>query len=82
LVEREGDDDAGHACLESRGAGACPAVMAHGRHTGEEPLNKQPELTEQTRANLLEAFWSPYAVRRIDQITVKENAAIRVSNAN
>jgi hypothetical protein len=56
--------------------------MAHGRHTGEEPLNKQPELTEQTRANLLEAFWSPYAVRRIDQITVKENAAIRVSNAN
>ncbi len=38
-------------------------------------MNKQPELTEQTRANLLEAFWSLYTVRRIDKITVKEIAA-------
>jgi AcrR family transcriptional regulator len=38
-------------------------------------MNKQPELTEQTRANLLEAFWSLYTVKRIDQITVKEIAA-------
>jgi len=38
-------------------------------------MNKQPELTDQTRANLLEAFWSLYAERRIDQITVKEIAA-------
>jgi AcrR family transcriptional regulator len=38
-------------------------------------MNKQPELTEQTRANLLEAFWSLYSVKRLDQITVKEIAA-------
>ena len=38
-------------------------------------MNKQPELTEQTRSNLLEAFWSLYAEKRIDQITVKEIAA-------
>lgn len=38
-------------------------------------MNIQPELTGQTRANLLEAFWSLYAERRIDQITVKEIVA-------
>lgn len=38
-------------------------------------MNKQPEITEQTRSNLLEAFWSLYAEKRIDQITVKEIAA-------
>jgi len=38
-------------------------------------MNKQPELTGQTRANLMEAFWSLYGERRIDQITVKEIAA-------
>lgn len=38
-------------------------------------MNKQPEITEQTRTNLLEAFWSLYAEKRIDQITVKEIAA-------
>jgi len=38
-------------------------------------MNKQPELTGQTRANLLEAFWSLYSERRIDQITVKEIVA-------
>ncbi len=38
-------------------------------------MNKQPELTEQTRANILEAFWSLYVVKRIDQITVKEVTA-------
>jgi hypothetical protein len=35
-------------------------------------MNKQPEITEQTRSNLLEAFWSLYTEKRIDQITVKE----------
>lgn len=38
-------------------------------------MNKQPEITEQTRSNLLEAFWSLYVEKRIDQITVKEIAA-------
>jgi len=38
-------------------------------------MNKQPEITEQTRSNLLEAFWSLYTEKRIDQITVKEIAA-------
>jgi len=38
-------------------------------------VNKQPEQTGQTRANLLEAFWSLYVERRIDQITVKEIVA-------
>jgi AcrR family transcriptional regulator len=38
-------------------------------------MNKQPVITEQTRSNLLEAFWSLYTEKRIDQITVKEIAA-------
>lgn len=38
-------------------------------------MNKQPGITEQTRTNLLEAFWSLYTEKRIDQITVKEIAA-------
>jgi AcrR family transcriptional regulator len=35
-------------------------------------MHKQPELTEQTRQNLIEAFWSLYTTKRIDKITVKE----------
>jgi len=35
-------------------------------------MNKKPDITAQTRANILEAFWSLYRVKRIDQITVKE----------
>jgi AcrR family transcriptional regulator len=38
-------------------------------------MRKQPEITEQTRQNILDAFWSLYAKKRIDQITVKEIAA-------
>jgi len=38
-------------------------------------MNKQPVITEQTRTNLLEAFWSLYTEKRIDQITVKEITA-------
>ncbi len=38
-------------------------------------MKRQPAITEQTRSNLLEAFWSLYAEKRIDQITVKEIAA-------
>jgi AcrR family transcriptional regulator len=38
-------------------------------------MKKQPETTDQTRANLLEAFWSLYAEKRIDEITVKEISA-------
>jgi AcrR family transcriptional regulator len=41
----------------------------------EDMMNKQPEITDQTRANLLEAFWSLYSEKPIDQITVKEVAA-------
>lgn len=35
-------------------------------------MNKQAEITEQTRQNLIEAFWSFYTTKRIDKITVKE----------
>jgi len=38
-------------------------------------MNKQPEVTEQTRTNLLEAFWALYAEKRIERITVKEIVA-------
>lgn len=37
-------------------------------------MNKKPEITDQTRANLLEAFWMLYTEKRIDRITVKEIA--------
>lgn len=35
-------------------------------------MKKQPELTAQTRQNLIDAFWSLYCAKRIEQITVKE----------
>jgi AcrR family transcriptional regulator len=35
-------------------------------------MNKQPEITAQTRQNLIDAFWSLYSEKRIDKITVKE----------
>ena len=35
-------------------------------------MHKQGEITEQTRQNLIEAFWSIYNTKRIDKITVKE----------
>lgn len=35
-------------------------------------MHKQAEITEQTRQNLIEAFWSLYLTKRIDKITVKE----------
>jgi hypothetical protein len=35
-------------------------------------MHKQAEITEQTRQNLIEAFWSFYTTKRIDKITVKE----------
>jgi len=38
-------------------------------------MNKQPEITDQTKANLLESFWSLYTEKRIEQITVKEITA-------
>jgi len=34
-------------------------------------MKKQPELTAQTRENLLEAFWGLYCQKKIDHITVK-----------
>jgi AcrR family transcriptional regulator len=35
-------------------------------------MNKQPAITEQTKQNLMDAFWSFYSKKRIEQITVKE----------
>jgi AcrR family transcriptional regulator len=37
-------------------------------------MNKQPQITAQTRENLVEAFWSLYCEQRIEKITVKEIA--------
>jgi AcrR family transcriptional regulator len=37
-----------------------------------ENMKKQPELTEQTKQNLIDAFWSLYCEKRIEKITVKE----------
>jgi len=34
-------------------------------------MKKQPEITAQTRENLMEAFWSLYCQNRIDHISVK-----------
>ncbi len=35
-------------------------------------MKKQPQITEQTRANLREAFWELYATRPIERIPVRE----------
>lgn len=35
-------------------------------------MRKQPQVTEQTRANLRQAFWSLYAERPIEKISVRE----------
>lgn len=35
-------------------------------------MKKKPEITAQTRQNLLDAFWSLYCEKRIEKITVKE----------
>jgi len=35
-------------------------------------MRKQAEITEQTKQNLIEAFWSIYITKRIERITVKE----------
>jgi AcrR family transcriptional regulator len=35
-------------------------------------MKKQPEITERTRQNLIDAFWQLYCLKRIDNITVKE----------
>ena len=35
-------------------------------------MKKQPEVTAQTRANLVEAFWKLYCKKKIEHITVKE----------
>jgi AcrR family transcriptional regulator len=38
-------------------------------------MNRKPDITEQTRRNLLEAFWSLYEEKGLELITVKEIAA-------
>ena len=35
-------------------------------------MKKQPEITAQTREKLIEAFWSFYCEKKIEQITIKE----------
>lgn len=35
-------------------------------------MKKQPEITAQTKQNLIDAFWQLYCVKRIDKITVRE----------
>lgn len=35
-------------------------------------MKKQPEITAQTKQNLIDAFWSLYCEKRIEKITVKE----------
>lgn len=35
-------------------------------------MKKQPQVTEQTRANLMEAFWKLYLERPIEKITIRE----------
>ena len=35
-------------------------------------MKKQPELTAQTKQNLIDAFWQLYCTKRIDKITVRE----------
>lgn len=35
-------------------------------------MKKQPEVTAQTKQNLIDAFWALYCVKRIEKITVKE----------
>lgn len=35
-------------------------------------MRKQPNITEQTKQNLIEAFWTLYENKRIEKITVKE----------
>ncbi|MEI6579521.1 MAG: TetR/AcrR family transcriptional regulator [Eubacteriales bacterium] len=37
-------------------------------------MNKQPEITAQTKQNLIDAFWQLYRTKRIDKITVREIA--------
>jgi AcrR family transcriptional regulator len=39
---------------------------------GGEKVNKQPEITAQTKQNLIDAFWFLYCEKRIEKITVKE----------
>jgi AcrR family transcriptional regulator len=38
-------------------------------------VNRNPQRTEQTRRNLIDAFWSLYCKKSIDKISVKEVAA-------
>lgn len=35
-------------------------------------MNKQPEITEQTRSNLRQAFWELYGTKPVDKITIRE----------
>lgn len=39
-------------------------------------MNKQPEITEQTKKNIVDAFWKIFKKKRLDKITVKEIADV------
>ena len=38
-------------------------------------MNKQPQITEQTKKNLTDAFWKQYLEKPIEKITVRDIAA-------
>lgn len=48
-----------------------PSVM-RSSWEGDEMATKQPQVTEQTRANLTQAFWSLYLEKPIEKITIRE----------
>ena len=43
-------------------------------------MNRQPNVTAQTKQNLIDAFWSLYCEKRIEKITVKEIAQMAEYN--
>jgi len=46
--------------------------MSDYRSLGDTTMRKQPQITAQTKQNLIEAFWSLYREQRIEKITVKD----------
>lgn len=49
--------------------------MPYGQRKGDF-MNKQPQITEQTKRNLCTAFWKLYQEKSIEKITVKEVTAL------
>jgi AcrR family transcriptional regulator len=60
-----------YEALASRSTNNQPVSVGQGETT----MNKQPEITAQTRKNLIDAFWSLYCEKRMEQITIREITA-------